>query len=83
MRAVALGRLDDIRGFALAGVETVCCETLQEADAMVLALGADATIGLILLPASFAAAASTAIDVVRGRRRAPVVLELPDLDADH
>ena len=41
------------------------------------------TIGLILLPASCAAAASAAIGLVRGQRRAPVILELPHVDADH
>jgi vacuolar-type H+-ATPase subunit F/Vma7 len=83
MKVVAVGRLDDIRGFALAGVETVRCETLQDAGAMVQALSADASIGLILLPASCAAAASAAIGLVRGQRRAPVILELPHVDADH
>jgi vacuolar-type H+-ATPase subunit F/Vma7 len=81
MRMVALGRLDDIRGFALAGVETVRCETLQEASALVLALGADTTIGLVVVPGWLARAASAAIARVRGRRRAPVVLVLPDVDA--
>jgi vacuolar-type H+-ATPase subunit F/Vma7 len=79
---IALGRLDDIRGFALAGVETARCETAQEGSALVNALGADATVGLVVVPPWLGHAASSAIAGVRGRRRGPVVVVLPDTDSD-
>jgi vacuolar-type H+-ATPase subunit F/Vma7 len=79
---IALGRGDEVRGFALAGVETAPCQTPQEADASLLALGADTTVGLVLVPAWLQRVAPAAIARVRGRRRAPVILVLPEGDSD-
>lgn len=74
---IALGRADDIRGFALAGMETARCETPQEAAALLAQFGADATIGLLVVPPWLDRAAPAAIARVRALRRAPVVLALP------
>jgi vacuolar-type H+-ATPase subunit F/Vma7 len=54
---VAVGRADEVRGFALAGVETCACETTAEIDAAIRRLtstGGDTDVGLIIAPASAA-----------------------------
>jgi vacuolar-type H+-ATPase subunit F/Vma7 len=79
---IALGRADDVRGFALAGVETARCDTPDEARRLVLSLGADATVGLVLVPAWIGHAAGVSIASVRNRRRAAIVLVLPENDLD-
>jgi vacuolar-type H+-ATPase subunit F/Vma7 len=77
VRLIAIGRADDIRGFALAGVETARCESLQEAGALLAQVGVDATVGLIVVPSWVDRGAPAAIARVRARRRAPVVVVLP------
>ena len=80
MRMIALGRAEDVGGFALAGVETVRCDTADEAGRLVLSLGADASVALVMVPAWIGRAASVAISSVRNRRRAAIVLVLPESD---
>ncbi len=77
MRIVALGELDEARGFALAGVETMSCLTPREAEARLSALGSDPTVGLVLVSASVDEMAPGAVARIRSQRRAPVILVLP------
>jgi vacuolar-type H+-ATPase subunit F/Vma7 len=77
---IAVGPAEDLRGFALAGVETARCQTPQDAAALFPALAADETVGLVLVPAWLERTAPASIARVRSRRRAPVILALPDDD---
>ena len=79
---IAIGRLDDTRGFALAGVETARCESAQEGSALVTALASDPSVGVVVLPAWLGEGAARAIARLRERRRGPVVVVLPDTDSD-
>ena len=79
---IALGRVEDVRGFALAGVETASCQTPLDADALLPVLASDETVGLVVVPAWLDRLAPASIARVRGRRRAPVILVLPDEDSD-
>ena len=76
MRLVAIGRAADVRGFALAGVEVVACETEGEADETLRSLGADPTVGLVVVPAWIGQVAA-AIERVRSRQGPAVILVLP------
>jgi vacuolar-type H+-ATPase subunit F/Vma7 len=78
---IALGRLDDIRGFALAGVETARCESAGEATALVNALVVDGSVGLVVVPAWLGYGLGGALAQLRERRRGPVVVVLPDTDS--
>ena len=82
MRMIALGRPDDTRGFALAGVETARCDSATEGVALVAALAADASVGIVVLPAWLADGAASAIAAVRARRRGPVVVVLPGTNSE-
>lgn len=77
MRLIAFGRTDDVRGFALAGVETVPCQTVRQADAALRTLGSDPTVGVVMIPTWVERAIPAVIARVRVRRRAPVLLVLP------
>jgi vacuolar-type H+-ATPase subunit F/Vma7 len=76
---VAVGRASEVRGFALAGVETARCETTQEAELVLEAIASDASVGLLMVPAWLERVAR-----FRGRgpagRRGPIVLVLPQED---
>jgi vacuolar-type H+-ATPase subunit F/Vma7 len=82
LRLIALGRTNDVRGFALAGVETVTCQTVRQADAALRTLGSDPTVGVVMIPTWVERAIPAAIARVRVRRRAPVLLVLPLGDSD-
>ena len=73
-----MGRTDEIRGFALAGVEVASCQTPKEADAVVAGLSSDATVGLVIVPAWLNRVAPALVARVRARRRPPVIFVLPD-----
>jgi vacuolar-type H+-ATPase subunit F/Vma7 len=79
---IALGRLDDIRGFALAGVEIARCESVVEGSALVNTLAADPSVGVVVVPAWLGSGAASSIGRVREQRRGPVVVVLPDTDSD-
>jgi vacuolar-type H+-ATPase subunit F/Vma7 len=79
---VAVGRTVDTRGFALAGVEIAACQTAREADAVVSDLSADASVGLVIVPAWLNRFAPALVPRVRARRRGPVVLVLPDDESE-
>ena len=81
MRIVVLGNPRDVLGFALAGVEGRVCETPEEArDRLrdVLAGGAGADVGLLVL--SGPAAWEAARDLRERAQRAgpPIVVRLPE-----
>ena len=78
-----MGRTVDTRGFALAGVEIAACQTAREADAVVSALSADASVGLVIVPAWLNRLAPALVPRVRAKRRGPVVLVLPDDESEH
>jgi vacuolar-type H+-ATPase subunit F/Vma7 len=75
---VALGRAEDIRGFALAGVETAVCETPHEAETLMNALGAvESRVGLLMVSAWVTRAAPSAVERSRQKDGPPIVLVLP------
>jgi vacuolar-type H+-ATPase subunit F/Vma7 len=78
MRIVVVGRAVDLRGFALAGVETVVCRTPTEVEPVVSRLGLrPAGVGLLILSPWAAALGRQATSAIRASQGPPVVLELP------
>ena len=78
MRIVAIGRADEMRGFALAGVETTRCDSGQEADSAISAMSrAGSDVGLVLVSRSIAALAVPAIARARAGGAPAVFLILP------
>jgi vacuolar-type H+-ATPase subunit F/Vma7 len=78
MRIVVAGRVDDVRGFTLAGVETACCDTAPAAAAILTSLGAaDPPIGLLIVSPWLASVAPDRLQRLRGRKGPPIVLMLP------
>jgi vacuolar-type H+-ATPase subunit F/Vma7 len=75
MRLVVAGRARDVRGFALAGVETVSCETAMQARAALDGLGTD--VGLFIVSPWFARATRDRLTWLREHKGPPVVLVLP------
>ena len=81
MKLIVAGRASEVRGFALAGVETIACETTERATAIVDGLGTD--VGLLIVSDWFAQAAAPRLSLLRARKGPPVVLTLPpDSDED-
>lgn len=81
MRIVAVGQPDEVRGFALAGVETAPCRTAQEADRVLSTLVADdSQVGVIVVSAWANQAVAGSVARARERRDAPVVIVLPPTD---
>jgi vacuolar-type H+-ATPase subunit F/Vma7 len=80
MRIVAVGRAVDVRGFALAGVETRCCSTDAEARVAVPRLAAERPApGLVVLSPWAATVAARALARIRGdTTRPPVLVVLPE-----
>lgn len=81
MRVVLLGTVDDVRGFALAGVPGVVVTERRELEAGLRA-AADAGAGLVLVSAATAALAPAAVAALAGRDGGPAVLVLPEGDHD-
>jgi vacuolar-type H+-ATPase subunit F/Vma7 len=78
MRVVAAGRVEEVRGFALAGVETVWCDTASAAAALLTDLqGADPPIGLLIVSPWLAGAVPDRLQRLRERKGPPMVLTLP------
>jgi vacuolar-type H+-ATPase subunit F/Vma7 len=75
MRLVVAGRARDVRGFAVAGVETIPCETAAEAQALLDGLAAD--IGLLIVPRWFEQATAARLARLRERKGPPVIVALP------
>ena len=80
MRLVVAGRTEEVRGFALAGVETAECNTAEHAQAILADIRGD--VGLLIVSSWFAHAASERLRAIRERKGPPVVLTLPDDRAD-
>ena len=80
MKFIVAGRASEVRGFALAGVETIACETSERATAIVDGLGTD--VGLLIVSDWFAQAAAPGLSVLRARTGPPVVLTLPSESDD-
>jgi vacuolar-type H+-ATPase subunit F/Vma7 len=79
MKIVALGRAEEIRGFALAGVATVVCQTAQDADEIVTRLGSrEADAGLLIVARWVGQAAGPAIARMRATQAPPIVLVLDE-----
>jgi vacuolar-type H+-ATPase subunit F/Vma7 len=76
MRLLVAGRAHEIRGFTLAGVETVRCDTRAQAKTIVDGLGAD--IGLLIVSRWFQQAAGEHLAKIRDRSGRPIVLTLPE-----
>jgi vacuolar-type H+-ATPase subunit F/Vma7 len=84
MRLVVAGRPRDVRGFAIAGVETLACDTAMQARAALDGLGSD--VGLFIASQWFEQASGERLRRLRERKGPPAVLVLPpDLpnDAGH
>jgi hypothetical protein len=79
MRIVAVGRAVDVRGFALAGAETRCCESAAEAHAALLEIaGEKPAPGLVVVSPWAGAVAARAVAKIRSATtRPPVVVVLP------
>jgi vacuolar-type H+-ATPase subunit F/Vma7 len=75
MRLLVAGRPQEIRGFALAGVETLTCHSRADAEAVVEQFGGD--VGLLIVPRWLADAASERLARIRQRQGWPIVLVLP------
>jgi vacuolar-type H+-ATPase subunit F/Vma7 len=75
VRLVVAGRACDVRGFAVAGVETVSCETAMQAQAALDDLATD--VGLFIVSQWFAHAMGNRLMRLRERKGPPVVLVLP------
>ena len=85
MRVIAVGRPDDLRGFALAGVETCACETVADADAAIRRLtspGGDTDVGLIIVSDSADGLAASAGERRRGDPSGPILVRLGDARAE-
>jgi vacuolar-type H+-ATPase subunit F/Vma7 len=80
MRLIVAGRASEVRGFALAGVETAICDNQDEADAFLTSLAAD--VGLLIVSPWVAQAAAERLQTIRDRRGPPVILTLPAARAD-
>lgn len=79
MRIVAVGRAVDVRGFALAGVETRRCEAAAEAHATLLQVADERPApGLVVISPWVATVAPRAVAKIRSAAtRPPVVVVLP------
>jgi vacuolar-type H+-ATPase subunit F/Vma7 len=79
MRIVAVGRAVDVRGFALAGVETRRCESAAEAHATLLQVADERPApGLVVVSPWVGTIAPRAIAKIRSAAtRPPVVVVLP------
>ena len=76
-----MGRPDEVRGFALAGVETAPCRTAQDADRVLSTLVADRShVGVIVVPAWVNQAVAGVVARARAQRDAPVVVVLPAME---
>lgn len=76
-----MGQPDEVRGFALAGVETAPCRTAQDAGRVFSTLVADRShVGVIVVSAWVNQAVAGAIAHAREERDAPVVVVLPPTD---
>ena len=75
MRLVVAGRPREVRGFAVAGVDTIPCDTPAEALATLDSLGTD--VGLLIVPQWLAQAAGHRLARLQERKGPPVVLVLP------
>ena len=80
MRIVAVGRAIDLRGFALAGAETRCCESAAEAHAALLQVADERPApGLVVVSPWASAVAARAVAKIRGdTTRPPVVVVVPE-----
>ena len=76
-----MGQPDEIRGFALAGVETVPCHTAEDARAIFSELVLDRShVGVIIASAWVNQVAAASVARAREQRDAPVVVVLPLMD---
>jgi vacuolar-type H+-ATPase subunit F/Vma7 len=79
MRVVMVGRAPEVRGFALAGVETRRCANAAEAQGAVTLLADERPApGLVIVSPWAATAAARAIAHARRRSRPPVIVVLPE-----
>ena len=78
MKLIVIGRRDEITGFALAGVETMVCESPDDARALVdEAAGPTGGAGLVLVSPWIAQHAARAVSAARLRKGPPVVAVIP------
>ena len=80
MRLMVAGRAAEVRGFALAGVETAECESDEQANALIIDLPGD--VGLLIVSPWVAHAAADRLRAIRDRKGPPVVFTLPADGAD-
>jgi vacuolar-type H+-ATPase subunit F/Vma7 len=78
VKILAIGTTDDVRGFALAGVETVRCRTAQDAETALITIAADPAVALLLVPAWVGQVARAALTRIRSSRRGPLIVVVPD-----
>ena len=79
MKIVAVGRPEETRGFALAGVATIVCQTAEVAREIMTRLESrEADAGLVIVPRWVDRAASPAIARMRAKQTPPIVLVLDE-----
>jgi len=82
VRIVVLGDADDVRGFALAGVEGQVCQDLGAAESALAQIGARAgEVGLLLISAAVAGFAPSAVERLRRQEGGPAVVILPEAES--
>ncbi len=82
MKIVLLGDADDVRGFALAGVDGHVCQDRGAVESALARIGAHAAeMGLVLISAAVAGLASRAIERLRAQEGSPAVIILPETDS--
>ena len=75
MRLLVAGRGHEVRGFALAGIDTVTCDSRTQVHTVLVGLGAD--VGLLIVSRWFEQAAAESLAQIRDRSGPPIVLTLP------
>jgi vacuolar-type H+-ATPase subunit F/Vma7 len=82
VRIIVLGDADDVRGFALAGVEGHVCQDLGAAESTLAQIGAQVgEVGLVLISAAVAGLASRAVERLRRQEGSPAVVILPQVES--
>jgi vacuolar-type H+-ATPase subunit F/Vma7 len=78
MRLIVVGRPDEVRGFALAGVDIAVCDAAAAAAPLVEQVSADGA-GLVLVSPWIARHAARTIASLQRRKGPPVISIIPGL----
>jgi vacuolar-type H+-ATPase subunit F/Vma7 len=76
MTMAVIGSADEVRGFALAGVEAVACGTAAEAAAALDALAQHPRVAVLIVTQAIADALPASIERLQNRVEPPIVIVL-------